>query len=60
MAVVREIFDNRKVKLEWITKDYQLDAYRKGASNEQLIENLRNSKITWLNKSKMQINKVAF
>ena len=24
MAVVREIFDNRKVKLEWITKDYQL------------------------------------
>ena len=24
MAFVREIFDNRKVKLEWITKDYQL------------------------------------
>ena len=23
MAVVREIFDSRKVKLEWITKDYQ-------------------------------------
>ena len=24
MAVVREIFDNRKVKLVWVTKDYQL------------------------------------
>ena len=24
MAVVREIFDNRKAKLEWITNDYQL------------------------------------
>ena len=28
-------------------------AYKKGASNEQLIEVLRNDKITWLNKSKM-------
>ena len=24
MAVVREIFDNRKVKLEWIANDYEL------------------------------------
>ena len=24
MAVVREIYDNRKVKLEWMTNDYQI------------------------------------
>ena len=24
MAVVREMVDNKEIKLEWITKDYQL------------------------------------
>ena len=55
MAVVREMVDNKEIKLEWITKDYQLANMlkKKGASNELLIEVLVNGKITWFNKSKM-------
>ena len=58
MAVVREMVDNKEIKLEWITKDYQLANMltKKGASNELLIEVLINGKITWLNKSK-NVNK---
>ena len=61
MVVLREMVDNNRIKLEWITKDYQLEDVltKKGASDEQLIEVLRNGKITWLNKSKMLINNVA-
>ena len=61
MVVVREMVDNNRIKLEWITKDYQLEGVltKKGASDEQLIEVLRDGKITWLNKSKMLINNVA-
>ena len=46
MAVVREMVDNDEIKFEWVTKDYELvDVLtKKGASNEQLIEVLRNGK----------------
>ena len=62
MAVVREMVDNKEIKLEWITKDYHLADMltKKAASNKQLTKVLRNGKIMWLNKYKMSINNVAF
>ena len=52
MAVVREMVDNKEIKLEWITKDYHLADMltKKAASNKQLTKVLRNGKIMWLNK----------
>ena len=55
MAVVREIFDNRKIKLEWMTNDYQIAdvLIKKELQMSNLQMSYRNGKITWLNKSKM-------
>ena len=48
--------DNDEIKLEWSMKDYQLAGVltKNKTSNEQCTEVLRNGKITWLNKPKIQ------
>ena len=52
MIVGRETVGKDKVKLEWITKGYQLADIltKKGSLDERLMEVLENSKIALLDK----------
>ena len=53
MAVVREMVEKNEIKLDWISKEYQLADVltKKGASCEMLIDVIKNGKIPWLNNS---------